>query len=69
MSTLPAAWAGLTAVIFAADTTLKLVAAVPPNATAVAPEKLEPLIVTDVPPAVDPRCGTTEVIAGEAAEP
>ena len=42
------------AVIEVAELTVKLVAVVPPNVTAVAPVKSVPVIVTTVPPAVGP---------------
>ena len=48
-STVPAAWAGVVAVIWVAETTVKLVAAVAPKSTAVAPVKLVPVMVTDGP--------------------
>ena len=47
--------AGLTAVIWVAEFTTKLAAAVLPNITAVAPVKLVPVMVTLVPPVVGPR--------------
>jgi len=43
---------------------VKLVAAVPPNETAVAPVKFVPVIVTLPPPATLPLVGVNEVIAG-----
>jgi len=49
-STAPAAWAGATATIVACETTVKLAAGVPPKVTDVAPVKLVPVIVTEVPP-------------------
>ena len=49
MSTVPALPAGVVAVICEALTTVKLVAAFDPNVTAVAPVRLVPVIVTDVP--------------------
>ena len=52
-ATAPAACAGVTAVIEVALATVKDTAATPPNVTAVAPEKLVPLIVTDAEPEVD----------------
>ena len=52
--TAPAACAGVIAVMVVALTTTTLVAAVPPNVTAVAPVKLVPVMVTLVPPAVGP---------------
>jgi hypothetical protein len=63
-ATAPAAWAGLTAVIVVSETTVKLVAAVAVNATAVAPVNPVPVIVTTGPPNVDPVSGLTAVTAG-----
>ena len=57
MSTVPAASAGATAVICVAESTVKLVAAVLPKETAVAPVKLVPVMVTVVPPRVEPEPG------------
>jgi hypothetical protein len=54
-------------VISLADTTVTLVAADPPKSTAVAEVKSEPVIVTDVPPVVDPSSGLTAVTEGSAA--
>jgi hypothetical protein len=56
--------AGDVAVIWVAELTVKPVAAVAPNVTAVAPVKLAPVIVTVVPPAAGPRVGEIEVTAG-----
>ena len=47
-------------------TTLKLAAAVVPKVTAVAPRKLVPLIVTEVPPAAGPDDGLKPVTVGAA---
>lgn len=66
MSTTPVP-AGDVAVIVVAETTLKLLAAVAPNATAVAPVKLLPVIVTTVPPGALPEVGEIAVTAGGAA--
>ena len=44
--------------------TVKLVAFVPPNVTAVAPVKLDPAMTTLVPPAVVPELGDTDVTPG-----
>ena len=57
MSTVPAEPAGAVAVIWVALLTVKLVALVAPNLTAVAPVKLVPVIVTVVPPAAVLRSG------------
>jgi hypothetical protein len=54
--------AGATAVMDVADTTLKEVAAVEPNLTAVAPVRFVPVTVTEVP--VGPEGGLTEVTTG-----
>ena len=56
--------AGEVAVIEVAELKVKLVAAVAPNVTAVAPVKLVPVIVTLVPPEVDPLLGETEETTG-----
>ena len=63
----PAAWAGAVTVIWLSVSTVKVVAAVPPKVTAVVPVKPEPVMTTDVPPAIGPRFGLTLVIAGAAA--
>ena len=65
MSTFPAEPAGEVAVIWVAELTVKL-AALEPNLTAVAPVKLVPVMVTDVPPAVEPVAGDTPVTVGAA---
>ena len=54
MLTVPSVCAGTTAVICVAEFTVKLVAAVVPKRTCVAPIKLTPVIVTVDPPAEDP---------------
>jgi hypothetical protein len=74
MSTVPALPAGETAVILVAEFTVKLVAGVLPNSTAVALVKPVPLRMTEVPPAVVPVAGLTPVTTGAgrmvyAAEP
>ncbi|MEY9227933.1 hypothetical protein ABIF78_000256 [Bradyrhizobium japonicum] len=66
ISTVPAP-AGETAVIEVAELTVKLVALVAPNFTAVAPDNAVPVMVTDVPPASRPAFGATDVTAGVAA--
>src|SRR5690606_3366205 len=53
--------AGVTALMTPSLSTVKLVAATPPNVTAVAAVKQLPLIVTVVPPVVGPVPGTTPV--------
>jgi hypothetical protein len=57
---------GVTAVIEVDETTVKLVAAVPPIVTPVAPVKPVPVMVTDVPPAVVPELGEIAVTVGGA---
>ena len=56
--------AGEVAVIDVAELTVKPVAGVAPNATAVAPVKPVPVMVTDVPPASGPAVGDIEVTVG-----
>jgi hypothetical protein len=60
----PVAWAGVTAVIVVPFTTFTLVAAMESKLTVAPDMKLVPLILTDVPPAVPPLCGVTEVTVG-----
>jgi hypothetical protein len=64
-STVPAP-AGDVAVIDVAELTVKLVAAVAPKVTAVAPVNPVPVTVTTVPPAVGPAVGEIEVTVGAA---
>ena len=64
MLTVPAASAGEVAVIWVSELIVKLVAAVPPKFTAVTVVKLEPVMVTDVPPEVVPAVGLTELMTG-----
>ena len=64
ISTVPAASAGDVAVIWVSEFIVKLVAAVLPKLTAVTSVKPEPVMVTDVPPAVVPAVGLTEVMIG-----
>ena len=63
MSTVPLP-AGLVAVIDVTELTTKLLAATPPNLTVVVPPKTLPVMVTVVPPAVDPDEGLTDVTVG-----
>ena len=56
--------AGEVAVICVAELTVKPVAAVPPKTTAVAPDKLLPVMVTVVPPASGPDVGEMDVTVG-----
>src|SRR5690606_578282 len=66
-STAPAAWAGVTAVIWVALSRGKLPAGHPPTGTAVAPVRSVPVSVTLVPPATGPVAGATAVRVGAAA--
>jgi hypothetical protein len=63
-STVPGPSAGDVAVAWVALTNVTLVAAKLPKLTEVKPVKFVPLIVTDVPPNVDPVLGETEVMTG-----
>ena len=56
--------AGETAVICVAESTVKLVANVPPNVTADALVKFVPVMTTDVPPAAGPDAGAMPLIVG-----
>src|SRR5450631_2099400 len=56
--------AAVTAVIWVAELTVKLAAAVAPNFTAVAPVKLVPVMTTLVPPASGPDVGVRPEIVG-----
>jgi hypothetical protein len=58
--------AGDVAVIEVAELTVKAVALTAPNLTAVAPEKAEPVMTTDVPPPAGPDAGAAPVTAGAA---
>ena len=62
--TVPSASAGLTAVIFLSLLTANEGAGTVPNSTTDAPVNPEPLIVTEVPPAVDPEVGLMQVTTG-----
>ena len=66
ISMVPATWAGAVAVICVALLTVNEVAAVPPKDTAVAPVKPVPVIITGVPPVIDPEVGETLVTTGAA---
>jgi len=57
---------GEVAVIWVAELTVNPVAAVAPKTTAVAPEKLVPVIVTTVPPPPGPDVGEIELTVGAA---
>ena len=58
--------AGDVAVIWVGELTVKPVAEVAPNVTAVVPEKPLPVMVTVVPPASGPDVGETELTVGAA---
>ena len=60
----PAVPVGVTAVMLVALTTTTLIAALPPTFTLVAPVKLVPVMVIEVPPNVVPELGLTLVIVG-----
>jgi hypothetical protein len=62
----PTRLAGEVAVMPVAEFTVKLVAAVLPNLTEVAPVRLVPVRVTEVPPASGPLVGLIPVSAGAA---
>jgi hypothetical protein len=64
ISTVPRDPAGDCALIEAGPLTLKLVAGVDPKRTAVAPVKFAPVIVTAVPPVVEPDEGLTALTVG-----
>lgn len=66
-TTPPAAWAGVVAFSCVELTKETPEAALPPKETVAPLEKLDPLIVTVVPPALGPESGKTLVIAGGAA--
>jgi hypothetical protein len=60
----PAVPAGVVAVIVVLLTTVTFVAAAPPIVTVAPDAKFVPVIVTDVPPAVEPLLGLTPVTVG-----
>ena len=64
--TAPALPTGVVAVIVVLFTTTTLVAAVPPNVTVAPVTKFVPVIVTAVPPPVDPLFGLTLLTVGWA---
>ena len=66
--TVPAAWLLVTAVMVVADVTWKLKAVVVPKCTAEAPLNPVPVIVTLVPPLVEPVVGVKEVTVGGATK-
>ena len=65
-SIVPAMCTGEVAVIVVMLTTVTDVAAVAPKLTPVAPVRFVPVIVTEVPPAVGPAFGLTDVTVGGA---
>jgi hypothetical protein len=68
-STVPEDPAGDTAVTVVEDVTLNDVAATEPNLTAVAPVKLVPVTVSEVPPAVEPVLGLNDETVGAEGVP
>jgi hypothetical protein len=68
-STAAAACAGVVTVIDVAEITVTDVPGTPPNATPVAPVKFVPVIVSLVPPAVDPLEGLIAVTVGAEVPP
>jgi hypothetical protein len=64
--TAPAVPAGVVAVMVVPFTTVTFVAAVLPNVTVAPAAKLVPVIVTAVPPAIDPLFGLTLPTVGAA---
>jgi hypothetical protein len=65
--TAPALPAGVVAVIWVPLTTTTLVAAAAPNVTVAPAAKFVPVIITDVPPSVDPLAGLTLLTVGAEA--
>ena len=65
-STRPLLPAGVTAVIFVAETSMTLVACAEPKVTLVTPVKLVPKMETLVPPPIVPLDGATDVMVGSA---
>ncbi|GAA1332774.1 hypothetical protein GCM10009610_73130 [Pseudonocardia xinjiangensis] len=66
-SALPAACAGAVAVTWVAEITVNDVAGMPPKVTALDPVNPVPVIVTTVPPTVDPTAGLRLVSVGTTA--
>ena len=60
----PALCSGAVACNSIVEMTLTLFAGMPPKLTVAPDPKFAPLIITDVPPAVDPAFGLTPVIVG-----
>jgi hypothetical protein len=69
MLAIPALPVGVVQVIDVGDTTTTFVHAVPPTVTAEALVKFVPVIVTAVPPAVEPADGDTPVTVGDGPDP
>ena len=67
MFTVPGPLGGETAVMLVGELTVKLVAAVFPKVTAVAPKNPVPVSVTVVPPEVGPEVGLRPVTLGVGA--
>jgi hypothetical protein len=65
--TAPAAWAGVVAVIVLSLTTVIPVAAMPSNVTPVVLVRFVPVIVTNVPPNIEPETGMIPVNVGTPA--
>ena len=63
----PAAWAGVVAVMVVELTKAKVAALTPPMVTAVAPVKSAPVMVMLVPPAVEPLVGEILITVGATA--
>ena len=67
ISTAPAAWAGVVQVREVAPPKTTPVAAIPPKEMVAPLTKFDPVMVTDVPPAVGPEVGfTAETVGAEA---
>ncbi len=64
----PAVPAGVVQVAEVAEATVTLVHAAPPTVMAVAPVKSVPVMLIDVPPAVEPVAGATAVTVGAGDE-
>jgi hypothetical protein len=62
--TAPIVWAGVVAVIVVLLTTVTPVAALPPTLTVAPAVKFAPVMVTAVPPVIEPVLGDTPLIAG-----
>jgi hypothetical protein len=67
-STTPATWAGLVAVIWLSELNVN-VAVAAPKWTDVAPVNPQPVMTTEVPPAVDPAVGAMPVTFGAPPAP